>query len=875
MELEQMQSASETEPVGFQYDPRAKEPQVVRRRAFDLLYLVDDIGAGREVITDTRQIYQAIADSAYTQIFSDILGRQSSTADNDERDMNVADQQKYTKRNGAFGLSVLVVPDDDILDYCAHRYAVEALTRTFALPEDAPAAAPQDTADATRRDLEFLRKVEQEAGRPGEAGQSFRTLVELTDTAGTGTVDRFMRNFETTFAQRFERHLAGLPRWAEDKLLEFDEDPETIRSEMPKRFEAWRKFVDGARAAVDREAELIAGEVGGGEHEHSFAKVVGAAGPIADRLFLVRLTTRLGELMQQARAQEAAARQKLAAMETSHREWVERLAEAAPKTLTEYLRGNDYAREAVPEFMGWYRNNMEDPQLALLRSTGVVDLCEDLLKQIDRRRSDLGTLFGELVNIRAALLSRCDELLRYGVRRDQGGHANEHVLDVEVYQNYEDPEPFRMWHWVFESREREGDYDPAQISPAIYEAYRSVKRARHMTEAVCERLVAMGQERWRERIVGKLDATSLREVGLDLVSSLEEEARWALGWAKLRQRYGKGHGARMRELGRDWEVAQEGVRAADVEEYVVQKIQYAARKCAPFLRLAKERQATSIEPKRYVLVYRPYLDDERLRGALTANERFPVKGADVLPLDDPKRVVFYWSELGVPFYRIESLDEYYDRYVYVKQSELERGRVYRWDELPYQPRAAAALARHREGRKVPDIPLHIDKRWEGAPDDAECLAHVAQKAVDAKQGKLQWLEARAAVREQRASEELVQFELAQCFGLLTRREEDGQYLYANQDIPERDRLLGKFRDEVFTAFRGCKPAIREWLEANIATREEAFVKERDREGLKKLLGAHKELLGKLRLQLEGREQAFVEREHAAMDQALEALLAKM
>jgi len=70
MELEHMQAASDSEPVEFQYDPRAKEKQIVKRRAFDQVYLIDDIGAGREVITDTRRVYQAIADSAYSQIFS-------------------------------------------------------------------------------------------------------------------------------------------------------------------------------------------------------------------------------------------------------------------------------------------------------------------------------------------------------------------------------------------------------------------------------------------------------------------------------------------------------------------------------------------------------------------------------------------------------------------------------------------------------------------------------------------------------------------------------------------------------------------------------------------------------------------------------------
>ena len=876
MELEHMQSASAEEPIEFQFDPRSKELQRVKRRAFDQVYLVDDIGAGREVITDTRLIYQAFADGAYSQIFSDILGRQSSTADNDEREMGVTDVQKYTKRYGGFGLSVLCVPDDDILDYCAHRYAVEALTHTFVLPEDAKSAPPQDYADRDRRDQQFVRTLMEQSNLPGEAGNFFRQMMERTDGGPNvqGSVDRFLRYFETTFRPRFTRHLGGLPRWTEDKLLEFDEAPDMVRSEMPKRLEAWQKFCAEARERIDQEAELIAGEVGGTAHEHSFAQLAGADGPIVERLFLVRVSSKLREMQQQARTAESSARQKLANLGPSYLQWVERLGEAAPKTITEYLRGNDYGRETVPEFMGWYRNNMEGPQLALLESSGVVDLCDDLVKEVERRKDNLGTLFGELVNIRSTLGARCDELLRYGMRRESGGKANEHVLDVEVYQNYEDPDEFRMWHWVFERREQASDYNPTQIFPAIQQAYSSVKHARHMSEAVCEALVGMGRERWRERIQGKLDAVNLRDVGLDLVSSLEEEARMALTWSKLRRHHGQGRALRLRDCASDWTPAEETVTRAEIDDYIVNKVQFAARKCAPFLRIVREEQATTIEAKRYVMVYAPYLDDARIGAALTANERFPVKGNDVLRLEDPKRVVFYWSELGMPLYRIESIDEYYERYNYVKRDELGRGRVYHWEELPYQPRGGATAAKHGEGRKVPDIPLHIDKHWEGAPDEFECLAQVAPKAVNAKQGKIAWLEARNAMRDERAGEELVQFTLAQCFGLVARRP-DKQYAFTNDNIPERDRVLGEFRDEAFERFRSAKLAIREWLTESITAREDGFVKKRDRDGIKALLGAHKETVGKLRLQLEGKEQSFVEREYHAVDQALEALLEKM
>lgn len=318
----------------------------------------------------------------------------------------------------------------------------------------------------------------------------------------------------------------------------------------------------------------------------------------------------------------------------------------------------------------------------------------------------------------------------------------------------------------------------------------------------------------------------------------------------------------------------ESVTTAQIDDYIRHKVHFAAKKCAPFLRLRREERATGIEPKRYVSSHPTYLDDARLAAALLENERFPIKGGDVLRTDDPKRVTFYWSELGMPLYRLESMDDHYDRYHDVKRDELSRGKVYRWRDLPFQPKHAASHAEHCEGRKVPDIPLHIDKRWEGAPDEFACLADVAPKAVVANHGRKAWLEQRDQVRTTRAAEELVSFVWAQCFALVTRTPE-GELRFANDDIPDRDRTLGKFRDAAFARFSDAKLAIREWLVQVIDERQKKFVDDRDRDGAKSLVGAHVEELKRLRLQLEDKEQAFVEQELAAAEQALDALLSKM
>ena len=107
-------------------------------------------------------------------------------------------------------------------------------------------------------------------------------------------------------------------------------------------------------------------------------------------------------------------------------------------------------------------------------------------------------------------------------------------------------------------------------------------------------------------------------------------------------------------------------------------------------------------------------------------------------------------------------------------------------------------------------------------------------------------------------------------------EASGELAFRNDDIPERDRSLGRFRDAAFENFRSSKLAIRDWLVHEIDARNNAFVEARDRDGATALVGKHVEMLRKLRLSLpEGREHAFVEQELAAAREALASLLTQM
>ncbi|MBI3179983.1 MAG: hypothetical protein HYZ27_10005, partial [Deltaproteobacteria bacterium] len=330
---------------------------------------------------------------------------------------------------------------------------------------------------------------------------------------------------------------------------------------------------------------------------------------------------------------------------------------------------------------------------------------------------------------------RARDILVHGVRREQGGLASQHVLDVEVYQDFLDPAAGRMWSWIFGERERPSDYNAAELFASIQEAQRGSESKRYMADAVFEKLVALGRDTWQSRIVGRESVKGIDDLGLSIVAGVRDEAHKAIAWSRVKRHFPEGRPDRFEGADREsWERALESVTENEVEDYVSQKLAEAAKKCQPFLQLGEG--ATEIPAKKYVTVSAVYLDDARFRSMLTSISAFQVAVSSLLKSADPKKLVFYWNEMGVTVYTIRSIDEYGNRYEFVKDSELRRGREYRRSEVPYvssHPRFDEHAA-HCEGRKCPDIPLHIDKWWEGAPDEAAVLmvfysGHADQEAL--------------------------------------------------------------------------------------------------------------------------------------------------
>ncbi len=880
MELEYLQGA-ENSPSGrirYQYDPNAKEPTFVTHGPFNQVYLVDDVGQLSSVISNPQDVYPHIADAAYTQIFSSIIERDRSTADNDERAISVSDEQHYTKRYGSFGLSALVLPDEDILAYTATRYAAEAIAKAFALTDD-DFSGPDRGRDALspeQREQHFVRELQTMSRLPGDTGRFYSAALEFVDgggEGGSGAQAEFLRRMDGQL-ERLDAVLQQLPKITEERLEEYENEPDEVRTYLNKQLDAWKERSTNAKQEVLVEARMLAKELAGANHDHSLGKLVEGTGALRKRYLYIKLESTLRDRQGEADKALRLAKGSLDGWEERYRKFNKALEESAPKTLMERFTGNDYFDE-VKDFVDWFNKSLYQPLWATLRADAELELYDLLLEGLGEHRERLASLFSQLSAIRRELLGRCEALLESGVSREEGGQVSEHVLDVEVFQDHLDPDHQRLWNVVYRHRVEPDMFDPEEIARTISAAEAGTSGRRHVREAVVNGLVDLGRRKFRLLITGEHDPRSLDEMGLQMQSSLDEEARISWAWQKLRDRY------RSIEDVPDetWKIAFDDVTDARVTEYVRDNLALAARKCAPFWRLSEG--ATQIEPKRYITVYGEYLNDDTMRRYLTTVPGFDLPEGNLLRTGDPKRIVFYWNEMGVPIYRVESIDECGHRYEYVKMDELRRGPIYHREELRFHSGDATLeeSASRCEGHRCPDIPLHTDRSWEGAPDAEACLFPVTMEAVRENRGKKSWEMTRQQHREatdhaqvlaDRA--EIRAFALCRAMGYIALTQDDG-YVWAVDEIQRaEDRVLGAFLDDAREGFSRARETVKGFVLKKLEAKLEEVAATRDRAAIEELIKPHLASLEMAILNAGNKEAAVLKEEATVLEDVLKKLL---
>lgn len=172
----------DTKSVEFHFDVPQRGGDRVTGRPFEATYILDT-PTGFSI----QDPVSAIADALYFQVYSPFGQAQASDVDNyakHTRGLYPSDLAEETGRGftnffGSFGLSVLHVPDDDILRYCVLRFAADAV-RTYLLMAD-DALVPPDVRSRFNRYVvteERVRTLSSDAVRQ-EYDAAFLGKVEL------------------------------------------------------------------------------------------------------------------------------------------------------------------------------------------------------------------------------------------------------------------------------------------------------------------------------------------------------------------------------------------------------------------------------------------------------------------------------------------------------------------------------------------------------------------------------------------------------------------------------------------------------------------------------------------------------------------------
>jgi hypothetical protein len=318
------------------------------------------------------------------------------------------------------------------------------------------------------------------------------------------------------------------------------------------------------------------------------------------------------------------------------------------------------------------------------------------------------------------------------------------------------------------------------------------------------------------------------ERGLRLDEELAFEARIAHAWRTLEKT------ATGLPAPSDPAWVEEARRATqeEIDDYVKDKLEHAASKCKPFVTLSVG--APLLPDKAYVVHHPEYAG--ALGQHLSRLSSHRIDRGQVIATEDPHAVIFYYAQLGCPLHAIKSIVDYEKRYLAVKQREL----------------AEATKAAHVT-RGVPQIPIHQDKNWEGAPDPETRLFRISIEGVKENDAKVAYAE-RMAKRQAKhtdvavAVDDLRDFTLGSAFGLIAHHASgpagEGYYL-EDPDLDGERRKLGKFRDQAFAAYRARVPGQREWVEKGWQSRLDKLVEDREEGAIKKALDGHEAELQRL------------------------------
>lgn len=508
---------------------------------------------------------RAVADTCFLQIFTPVSGAMAGVLDNYQQHLQKLTQLPgdlsnvglgYTTYFGAVGGSALVLPANDLLKYCALRFAAEALRAQITFGKTS-----EDTADDRARalaqlavdysDRRFLRMSDE--GRNEAINQSFVSSVremkrqdereDLKDGFWYQLVESVDEGHPTTTekgeVQRSESTLKGVKRKlgeVRQALLDKVVIRERAFSFHRESVNMYLEIVSMLEDDIRRGRVVVQDGMEGIKRSAREGEVVTdlKLDPIAERYLVLRLLAECQEKwIPEAQSQYDAAKARdisTPAVRERLQEQYQSLQQAAKRSLAEVIKRSDDAFYRVRDEAQDNYRSVATAARKLFDAEINLGQLRELLVYLQGRARQYAALAGHMNTLVADLERQAEEL-----RQGQTGEARL-ALSVEVFETLEEPKQ-RLWDRVYRHLYvDEGRYlstfDRSILARCIAEQLKPQIRADGLVEAkptetivsdLRKALVDLGENRLRVAIFG--DAA---DQGLDLWRGLDLEARLVL-----------------------------------------------------------------------------------------------------------------------------------------------------------------------------------------------------------------------------------------------------------------------------------------------------------------------------------------------------------
>ena len=703
--------------LAFHYDPRNKHKRTVTSRPYDLLYLVD-----RPQTYSLDDVGGALADATHVQLFSPMIGDQQADYDNYTRENrrlfpdSLWDRRDgYSAFYGTLGSSVMILPRQHLLEYCARRYAATAMRRYVLLDDPALSSPDQreqferfainpeqftqlsDDAKARLIDDNFANKIRLLAGQEhveGKMAQRMAALPQLARSKFQTAIDKLQTELR--------EQTAGIREVSIDRILDGSWTPAASLNALQRQVvESREKIEKLLEHELDRVAtgdwwtEFLASS--GPEqapelnsHEQRFVLIdfrESADGPLAAKA-IDELRVQVQQLAATARARgtesdlggDSRFRDK---MNTQAAE-IKRTYSRWDKLLTHRDKDFEAARDRAVCLFNDYVDK--------LRAWVVNDALLEWLGALGRAAEHLRRTFRDIEAATGRLARNLEEAARRyefdGGAEGLDREANEHALEVELLQHPSARQRFWSWYYVDQIESRPELQNQAAVLVALREALRprfdergSAVRAdaRRIVGEIVDRLVEMATQRLGPEIVGEPGSEDLaRRHGLRIDDALALEAAYS-------DRQSDSPQADPAELLPDRPLDPAALwTQAKVRTYARRKIDLTINQAQPLSRYQPEARGSIKHPDMLLVGLHESL---RTGSFHEIYEQAAGNESQEIEWSCSQRIVFYRSVLGVPLYCFPRVNE-----------------------------DMKAAYRRFQAQREQAWPLHIDHHWEALPD---------------------------------------------------------------------------------------------------------------------------------------------------------------